>query len=69
MEKYEIYYSCETKDGGTGFGCDSIVCTNEIDCKAIFDFIVAHPENFDFAPVDKGQKRLVSALDKTVYLD
>lgn len=68
-EFYEIAYSCETEDGGTGFGCESIFCTCEFDAEVIFKLIQDDPERFDFNPINKGQKRLVSYKGQTVYLD
>jgi len=68
-ETFEIAYSCETKDGGTGFGCETIACSCEVDAEAIFKLIQECPERFDFAPIDEGQKRLVSYNGQTIYLD
>ena len=69
MDAITVTYSCETKDGGTGFGCDRIVCTNPVDAEAVFDAICEHPERFDFAPIEPGQKRLVQWHNTTRYLD
>lgn len=68
-ELFEIAYSCETKDGGTGFGCESIFCTCEFDAEAIFKLVQENPNLFDFSPIDEGQKRLVSYNGKAIYLD
>jgi len=68
-ELVEISYKCETKDGGSGFGCASIFCDNAVDAETIFKLIQEYPERFDFEPIDKGEKRLVQYMDQTVYLD
>ena len=73
METYTITYSCETKDGGTGFGEGNIICDNPIDAETVFRLIQEQPEAFDFEPIDEGEKRLVSLKGqkrtKTIYLD
>jgi len=67
-----VFYGCETADGGTGFGDECIICSNEIDARAVWLAIQEHPERFDFADIDAGQKRLVrieNDSDSTVYLE
>jgi hypothetical protein len=68
-ELFEVTYSCETADGGTGFGCESIFCTCEHDAEVIFKVIQGSPDYFDFNPIDKDQKRIVAYSGQTIYLD
>lgn len=64
-----VVYGCETKDGKSGFGEGKIRCTDPVDAELIFQLIQEMPDRFGFAPIEKGQKRLVNYQGKIIYLD